>query len=562
VFILVRMSGAKALIESLKMEKVEVIFGFPGGAIMPVYDELLDSGIRHVLVRHEQSAAHMADGYARVSGRVGVCMATSGPGSTNLVTGIATAHMDSSPIVAFTGQVARPFIGKDSFQEIDIIGITANIVKHNYQVRDPKEIPTVVRTAFHIASTSRKGPVLVDLPRDVQTEIADIEIPGKIDLPEKGPYEVFSEKNVEDAVKILVEAEKPVILAGGGVLSSNVTKELLMIAEYLQIPVTTTLMAKGCIPEDHPLALGMVGMHGTPYANKALAEADVIFAVGCRFSDRSTGGGFSGKSKIIHVDVDASEVGKNVDVTIALVGEAKKALNKILEKIKEKVKAKTFNKWVEYVEKLKQTYPLPSYEDVEEKPLKPPKLMKILREILPEKAIVATEVGQNQMWAAIYFKTYFPRTFISSGGLGTMGFGFPAALGAKVAKPDVPVVDIAGDGSFLMNEHELATSVEEKIPVTVIILDNRVLGMVAQWQRLIYKGRYSQVHLGCSPDFIKLAEAYGAIGVKAETYDEFRKVVKEAIKSEITTVIDVPISSEENVEPIVLPRGVLVHSTG
>ncbi len=558
------MSGAKALVESLKRERVEVIFGFPGGAIMPVYDELLDSGIRHILVRHEQAAAHMADGYARVTGKVGVCMATSGPGSTNLVTGIATAHMDSSPIVAFTGQVARPFIGKDAFQEIDIIGITANIVKHNYQVRDAKKLPSIVKTAFYIASTGRKGPVLVDLPRDVQTEVTDIEFTDKLDLPEKGPYENLSEFHVEEAAKILLEAEKPVILAGGGVISSNVCQELLALAEYLNIPVATTLMAKGCIPEDHPLALGMIGMHGTPYGNRTLSEADIIFAVGCRFSDRSISGeiNFNKKTRIIHLDIDASEIGKNVDATVALLGDAKEALTKILERVKEKSEPKKSSEWLEYVEKLKQIHPLPSYEETDEKYMKPPKLMKILREILPKNAVVATEVGQNQMWAAIYFKTYFPRTFITSGGLGTMGFGFPAALGAKVGKPDVPVVDIAGDGSFIMNEHELATSVEEKIPVTVIILDNRVLGMVAQWQRIIYRGRYSQVHLGSSPDFVKLAEAYGAIGVRVQSYEEFRKAVKEAIKSDVTTVIDVPIHSEEDVQPIVLPKGVLSHSVG
>ncbi|RLG92613.1 MAG: biosynthetic-type acetolactate synthase large subunit [Candidatus Hecatellales archaeon] len=557
------MSGAKALIESLKREGVEVIFGFPGGAIMPVYDELLDSGIRHILVRHEQAAAHMADGYARVTGRVGVCMATSGPGSTNLVTGIATAHMDSSPIVAFTGQVARPFIGKDAFQEIDIIGITANIVKHNYQVRDTKKIPAIVKAAFHIASTSRKGPVLVDFPRDVQTEITEIEFTDTLDLPKKGPYENFSSSQVEEAVKLLLAAEKPIILAGGGVISSNACQELLALAEYLNVPVATTLMAKGCIPEDHPLALGMIGMHGTPYGNRALSEADLIFAVGCRFSDRSISGdiNFNRQTRIIHVDIDASEISKNVDVTLALVGDAKEVLKKVLEKVKEKSEFKKSSEWFEYVEKLKKDYPLPSYSETD-KFMKPQKLMKILREILPKNAIVATEVGQNQMWAAIYLKTYLPRTFITSGGLGTMGFGFPAALGAKVAKPDVPVVNIAGDGSFIMNEHELATSVEEKIPVTVIVLDNRVLGMVAQWQRIIYKKRYSQVHLGNSPDFVKLAEAYGAIGVRVQSYEEFEKAVKQAIKSDVTTVIDVLIHPEEDVEPIILPKGVLSHSVG
>ncbi|RLI06107.1 biosynthetic-type acetolactate synthase large subunit [Candidatus Bathyarchaeota archaeon] len=556
------MSGAKALIESLRMEHTEVIFGIPGGAIMPVYDVLRDSGIRHILARHEQCAAHMADGYARASGKVGVCMATSGPGSTNLVTGIATAHMDSSPVVAFTGQVARHFIGKDAFQEIDIIGITANIVKHNYQVRDPRRIPPIVKAAFRIASTGRKGPVLVDLPRDVQTEIVDLTFTEELEMIEKGPYETFSELHIEEVVKTLKEAEKPVILAGGGVINSDAYSELLTLAECLKAPVATTLMGKSCIPEDHPLALGMVGMHGMPYTNLILTEADVIFAVGCRFSDRSIADAetFGKNSKIIHVDIDASEIGKNVDVDIAVVGDAKEVLTQILKNLKNNSQPEKTSAWLKHIEKLKQEYALPKYE--EETPIKPPKLMKELRQLLPKNAIITTEVGQNQMWAAIYFKTYFPRTFLSSGGLGTMGFGFPAALGAKTAKPDVPVVDIAGDGSFLMNERELATSVEEKIPVIVIILDNRVLGMVAQWQRLLYKKRYSQVHLGSTPDFVKLAESYGAIGLRVESYEEFRKAIKQALTSEVTTVIDVPISPEEDVEPIKLPRGVVSHSVG
>lgn len=558
------MSGAKILVESLKREKVKVIFGIPGGAILPVHDELLDSGIRHILARHEQAAAHMADGYARASGKVGVCMATSGPGSTNLVTGIATAHMDSSPIVAITGQVAKPFIGRDAFQETDIIGITANIVKYNHQIRSPKEIPSTIRFAFWLALNGRRGPVLIDFPRDVQTEVVDIppsEFMEDVKLPfEKEPYEKFSEEKIREAVKLLVKAEKPVILAGGGVIGAEACQEVLTLAETLKIPVATTLMGKGCIREDHPLALGMIGIHGTPYANRMIREADVILAIGCRFSDRSIsiGGRIDEKAIIIHVDIDAAELGKNVKAQLPILGDLKAVLMFMLKEVKSRSinNQGKVSEWISYMKKLKGEFKIE--EDRENKGyLKPPKLMKELRKILPEKSIVTTEVGQNQMWTAIYFKVYHPRTFISSGGLGTMGFGFPAALGAKIAKPDVPVVDVAGDGSFLMNERELATSIEEKIPVTVIILDNRVLGMVAQWQRALYNRRYSNVFLGKSPDFVKLAEAYGAIGIRVESYDEFRKAVKDSLKSDVTTVIDVPVSYEEDVKPIIFPQGLI-----
>ncbi|MGP3702405.1 MAG: biosynthetic-type acetolactate synthase large subunit [Candidatus Bathyarchaeota archaeon] len=560
------MSGAKILIESLKKENVKVIFGIPGGAILPVYDELLDSGIRHILTRHEQAAAHMADGYARASGKVGVCMATSGPGSTNLVTGIATAYMDSSPIIAITGQVAKPLIGRDAFQEIDIIGITSNIVKYNYQIRNPKEIPSIIKFAFWLASSDRKGPVLIDFPRDVQTEVTDI-LPSdfmedvKLSFT-KAPYEKFSEEKIKEAVNLLLKAEKPVILAGGGVIGAEACQEVLNLAETLKIPVATTLMGKGCVREDHPLALGMVGIHGTPHANYMMKEADVILAVGCRFSDRSVniGGRIDEKAAIIHVDVDATELGKNVKTKLPILGDLKVVLTLMLKEVKNR-SINNQSKVLEresYIKKLKSEIKIEAEEDKEsEGYLKPPNIMKELRKILPEKSIVTTEVGQNQMWAALYFKIYHPRTFISSGGLGTMGFGFPAALGAKIAKPDVPVVDIAGDGSFLMNERELATSIEEKIPVTVIILENRVLGMVAQWQRALYSRRYSNVFLGKSPDFVKLAEAYGAVGVRVESYDELRKAVKDSLKSDVTTIIDVPISYKEDVKPIIFPQGLI-----
>jgi acetolactate synthase-1/2/3 large subunit len=556
-----RITGAKALLKAFQAEGVEVIFGIPGGAIMPVYDELLNSPIRHVLTRHEQAAAHMADGYARASGKVGVCMATSGPGATNLVTGIATAYMDSSPLVAATGQIPTSMIGRDAFQEADIIGITASITKHNFQPRRPEEIPYMVKAAFKIANTPRRGPVLIDLPRDVQVGEAEMEFPSRV---EEYPRQHFPDSPPEDAVKeaaeLLLKAEKPIILAGGGVIAANASAELKSLVERLRAPLAIALMAKGCFPEDHPLYLGLLGMHGMPYANMALTEADTVMAVGFRFSDRTITADMSLRkdANLIHADIDVAEIDKNVPASLPLVGDARKTLRALLNQIRGKVKPGRTKNWLKHLEKLKRKHGLPRKDTSEGKGyLKPPRLMKEIRELLPRKGIVVTEVGQNQMWTALYLKVYHPRTFLSSGGLGTMGFGFPAALGAKVAQPDVPVVDVAGDGSFLMNERELATSVKEKIPVIVVIIDNRVLGMVAQWQRHLYAGRYSEVHLGAVPDFVKLAEAYGAQGVKVESYREFRKAFKEALKSDVTTVIDVPVSSEENVYPINLPKSLI-----
>ena len=550
---MVRMSGAKALVESLKKENVKVIFGIPGGAMLPVYDALYDSDIRHVLMRHEQCAAHAADGYARASGRVGVCMATSGPGATNLVTGIANAYMDSSPVVAITGQVPRSFIGKDAFQETDIIGITTPITKCNFQVRSAAEIPRIVKTAFYIASTGRRGPVLIDLPKDTQIEEDEINFNETIELRGYKPTYDPHPLQVKKAVQLLIQAERPVIIAGGGVIASNACSELIALAEILLAPVATTLMGKGAIPENHPLSIGMVGMHGTVAANHLVQEADVILAVGMRFSDRTTGNikTFCPNGKIIHIDIDSSEIGKNLRPHIPIVADAKKALKAIYNQLMEKIRKKERSEWLKKMHEFKgiQEEMLKSYGEG----MKPPALMIEIRKILPNSSIITTEVGQNQMWAALYLKVYKPRTFISSGGLGTMGFGFPAAIGAKVACPDVPVVDIAGDGSFIMTEQDLAASVAGKIPVVVVILNNSMLGMVAQWQRLFYDRRYSSVELRGLPDFVKLAEAYGAQGFRVQSVEEFKKALKAAINSDVTTVIDVPISPEENVFPMVPP---------
>jgi len=553
-----KMSGAQALLEALKRQKAEVIFGILGGANLPIYDALLDSEIRHILSRHEQCAAHAADGYARASGKPGICMSTSGPGATNLVTGIANAYMDSSPIIALTGQVptytpdSSYMIGRDAFQEADIIGITTPITKCNFQVKTAAEIPRTVKTAFYIATTGRPGPVLIDLPKNTQADVAEMDFSDGIEIRGYRPKSEPHPLQVKKAAELLVGAERPLILAGGGVITSNASQELLEMAELLVAPVATTLMGKGSFSEDHPLSLGFIGMHGMRAANQLILESDVLLAVGTRFSDRSTGKicTFCSDKKIIQVDIDSAEIGKNVDIDIPIVADAKMALKAIHDLIIKQVKSKKDSVWFRRVKEVKEQL-LNNVSSEEGKYLKPQALLKELRKILPSEAIVATEVGQNQMWAALFYKALKPRTYITSGGLGTMGFGFPASLGAKVACPDKPVVDIAGDGSFIMTEQDLACSVEEKIPVTVIVLNNSMLGMVAQWQRFFYNRRYSAVKLGHVPDFVKLAEAYGAQGVRIGSLSEFSKAVKKAIKSEVSTVIDVPISPEENVFPMV-----------
>jgi acetolactate synthase I/II/III large subunit len=555
-----KISGAKALLESLEHQNVNVIFGILGGAILPVYDALCgDDKIRHILARHEQGAAHEAEGYARASGRTGVCMATSGPGATNLVTGIANAYMDSSPMVALTGQVPSTgvntsyMIGRDAFQEADIIGITTPITKYNFQPRTVAEIPVTVNTAFYLATTGRPGPVLIDLPKNIQSEIADVEMTDKIEARGYRPMPQPDLAEVSKAVDLLLKSETPLILAGGGVISSGASDEIVEMSDLLMAPVATTFMGKGAFPEIHPLSVGCIGMHGNPVANRLMSETDVLLAVGTRFSDRATANldSFAPNAKIIHIDVDNAEIGKNVEVDVAIVGDAKTALRMLLEALIGKLKKKEGKPWLKRVKEVKEKLN-PLLKEAP-KDLVPKNLLMELRKLLPEKTIVTTEVGQNQMWSALYLKALKPRTFISSGGLGTMGFGFPAAIGAKVACPDRPVVDIAGDGSFLMNEQELACSISEDIPVTVIVLNNSVLGMVAQWQRLLYNRRYMAVKLGKTPDFVKLAQAYGAQGIRVGSLAEFQKAVKTALKSKVSTVIDVPIGSEEDVVPFVPP---------
>jgi acetolactate synthase-1/2/3 large subunit len=549
-----RLSGAKALIKSLENEGVEVIFGIPGGAILPVYDALYGSSIRHILVRHEQCAAHAADGYARASGRVGVCMATSGPGATNLVTGIATAYMDSSPIVAITGQVARHMIGRDAFQEADIIGITTPITKYSFQIRSAEEVPRVVKEAFYLAAEGRPAPVLIDFPVDVQREEAemdfDVKISPHLNKVVKEPHPL----QVKRATEILLNAERPVILAGGGVIISNASEELRALAELLMIPVMVTLMGKGAFPENHPLYIGRIGMHGSAAANKLIMEADAILAVGTRFSDRSTGrfDTFARDATLIHVDIDAAEIGKNIRPDIPIVADAKHALKAIYEAAKELARKKDNSIWLQRVKEVKESLEKAGRRSADE--LSPKNLIREIRKLLPADGIVTTGVGRNQMWASLYFEVYHPRTFITSGGLGTMGFGLPAALGAKVAKPNSIVVDIDGDGSFLMTERELATSITENIPVIAVILNDGWLGMVKYWQDLFYGRKYCATCLKRGiPDFVKLAEAYGANAARPQSLDEFSKTFKEAMSSDRTTVIDVWINPDEPVLPFAPP---------
>lgn len=549
-----KMTGAQAIIEALKKEKVNHIFGISGGAVLPIYDVLYDAEMRNILAKHEQCAGHMADGYARVSGLPGVCIATSGPGATNLVTGIANAYMDSSPVVSITGQVTRAAIGKDAFQEADIVGITTPITKYVTQVKRTEDIPKVFKTAFYIATSGRPGPVLVDVPKDIQQHSTDFEFHDSITLrgykPRDNPHPV----QVKRAAEMLVKAEHPMILAGGGVIISNASRDLLKLAELMMLPVATTLMGKGSIPETHPLSLGMVGMHGMAQANTLILESDVLLTVGARFSDRTTArvDGFCPDTQIIHVDIDSAEIGKNVKIDLPIVADAGKTLRAIYKLVVKKAMTNEKSPWHSRIQQVREHYTSELERDSQS--ITAPAIIRSLRALLPNNAIIATEVGQNQMWAALHFQSLEPRTFLSSGGLGTMGFGFPAAIGAKVAKPDVPVVDIAGDGSFIMSAQELATSVLEEIPVIVVVLNNSMLGMVAQWQRIFYNRRYSGTMLHDSPDFVKLAEAFGAQGIRIGSLDEFSQAVKNGLTSDVTTVIDVPISPEENVYPMI-PSG-------
>jgi len=547
-------TGAKILVESLQREGVEIIFGYPGGVVLPIYDELYNSSLRHILVRHEQAAAHAADGYARASGRVGVCLATSGPGACNLVTGIATAYMDSVPIVALTGQVPTNLLGNDAFQESDITGITMPITKHNYLVKDTADLGRVVKEAFYIAGTGRPGPVLIDIPKDVSTKvIKEPPVPEKVILRGYNPTYRGHKRQVEKALQLITAAERPVIYAGGGVILSNASAELVDFATQLGIPITTTLMGIGCIPGDHPLNLGMLGMHGTEYANFAITESDVLFSIGVRFDDRVTGktDTFAPHAKIIHIDIDPAEIGKNKRVDVPVVGDVKVILQDMISMLKKNGFRDT---WLKKIKHWKQHHPLKCPQDGR---LHPQFVIRQMSELLGGDAIIVSEVGQNQMWTAQHYCFKNPRTWITSGGLGTMGYGLPAAMGAHFARPDLPVFDVAGDGSIQMNIQEFGTISHNKIPVKIAILNNRFLGMVRQWQELFYDRRYSFTELP-PVEFVKIANAYGIEGVKVESPDEVMPALKSAIDCDGPFVMDFRIEREENVFPMV-PAGAAIN---
>jgi acetolactate synthase-1/2/3 large subunit len=543
------MKGAQILIESLKREGVQIMFGYPGGAVLPIFDQLYDAPIKFILTRHEQAAAHAADGYARATGKVGVCIATSGPGATNLTTGIATAYMDSIPIVAITGQVKTFLIGNDAFQEADVTGITRPITKHNYLVKDVRDLSRIVREAFHIASTGRPGPVLIDIPADVQTHEADFEWPEEVEIRGYKPTYFGHPGQIKKAARLITKSKKPLIYAGGGVISSAAETELKTLAEKANIPVTLTLMGLGGFPGTHPLCLGMLGMHGTAFANYAIMNADLVIAIGARFDDRVTGrlDAFAPHAKIIHIDIDPSSISKNVKVDIPIVGDAKFILKQLLEELN---KLPDTKEWLAAIEQWKKKHPLIYKEGGK---IKPQYVIEQIYEATKGDAIIATEVGQNQMWAAQWYKYDKPRRLLSSGGLGTMGYGFPAAIGAKAGCPDKQVFDIAGDGSIQMNIQELATAVNNKLNVKVAILNNCYLGMVRQWQELFYKRRYSYTYL-CNPDFVKLAESYGAVGLRVTRKEEVRPAIDKALLTDNVVFIDFHIEPEENVFPMV-PAG-------
>lgn len=556
--------GADIVIETLKEEGVEVIFGLPGGAIMEVYDALYRlGGIKHILTRHEQGAGHMAEGYAKATGKVGVVMVTSGPGATNLVTPIADAYMDSVPLVAITGQVPTHLIGNDAFQEVDIVGITRPITKHNFLVKSIDELPLILREAFYIARTGRPGPVLVDLPKDITQQIADVSIPSdeevKSALPGYKPHVEGNSQQIKKAAQLIMSAKRPVLYVGGGAVNSEAQEELIELAELMKIPVTTTTQGKGAFPETHPLSLRMLGMHGTYYANMAVYNSDLLIAVGARFDDRVTGkiDEFAPEAKIIHIDIDPASISKNITVDVPIVGDVKIVLRKLIEELKKKgakiIYPEERKKWLEQIEQWKKLHPL-TYRN-SDKVIKPQYVIEELWKATNGEAIIVPGVGQHQMWAAMFYKFKYPRQFINSGGLGTMGFGLPAGIGAKIGRPDREVWVVDGDGSFVMTMQEIITAVQYKIPVKVAIINNAYLGMVRQWQELFYEKRYSEVDLSVQPDFVKLAESMGAVGLRAKKPKEVREVIEEARKVEDKPVIvDFWVDREENVLPMV-PAG-------
>ena len=583
-----KLSGAEIVVAELKSEGVEVAFGIPGGVLLDLYDTLYkeaataegaetEGGLRHILMRHEQCAAHAADGYARVSGKTGVCIATSGPGATNLVTGLANANMDSAPVVALTGQVPTSAIGSNAFQEASTFTITMPVTKHNFLATRTEDLPKIIHNAFYIANTGRKGVVLIDLPKDVLAERAEVNLHPRETFAGYKPNIKPNRVQTKKAAEVLANAERPLILAGGGVVSSDASEELRRLAEFLGAPVVTTLLGKGAIPESHPFCLGMAGMHGRLYANRALNECDALLAVGTRFSDRLTGwqlDQFAPDATLIHVDLDAAEINKNIQVDIPIVGDARLALVDIikwLEKVANVANVANVAKeggkrsesvWVQRIRKMHSACEECVKDVWGEGSSVSERLIKEINRVLDDDAILVTEVGQCQMFAAHFYMTRKPRTFVTSGGLGTMGFGFPAAIGAKVAAPDKKVVDIAGDGSFLMTCQDLATCVENDIPVVVCVFDNRFLGMVRQWQELFFEKKYSHTGLGLTPDFVKLAEAFGCYGERVEKPEELEAALKNAFESGKPAVLDLIVGKEDKILPMIPPGGGVVGMIG
>ncbi|MHA6258851.1 acetolactate synthase large subunit [Sporosarcina sp. CAU 1771] len=545
--------GSDVLIQALKDQGVEMIFGYPGGAVLPIYDALYKNPITHVLARHEQGAIHAAEGYARVSGKTGVVIATSGPGATNLVTGITDAMMDSLPLVIFTGQVAKAVIGTDAFQEADIIGITQPITKHNYQVNDINDLPRIIKEAFHIASTGRRGPVLVDIPKNIATDlfVTPSALDEEVNLPGYQPTTSPNYLQIQKAGKAIAAARKPLVLAGAGVLHAQAMDELKELIERHQIPITNTLLGLGGIHGQHELFLGMAGMHGTYASNMAISECDLLINIGARFDDRLTGNLdlFATNAKVIHIDIDPAEIGKNVPTEIPIVADAKEALKELL---KQDIVSPDSSEWRAYLNELSESFPL-WYETENKKRLLPQQAIEMIHRITEGNAVVTTDVGQHQMWAAQYYSFNNPDNWVTSGGLGTMGFGFPAAIGAQLAKPESLVVSIVGDAGFQMTLQELSLLQELRIPVKVVILNNESLGMVRQWQETFYEKRYSKSLIPVQPDFVKLAEAYDIKGYKIETPEEAEAIFTEALLSDEPVLIDCRVDSEENVYPMVMP---------